>query len=190
LHFNSLSLILPLLSSDSMAMLPLPPTHTTSPIWDFPILGNRAFSYWCQTMLCSITYAEEVMDPSMCTLWLVVYSQGVLGGLDGWCCSSYGLKTPPAPSVLSLAPPLGSPCSVLWLAASIPICIGKALPEPIRRHPYQAPVSKHSLASAIVTRLGGCIWDESPIGAGSGWPFLQSLLHSLPLYFPKGAILG
>ena len=37
------------------------------------------------------------------------------------------LLTPSAPSVLPLTPPLGSPCSVQWLAVSILIYIGKAL---------------------------------------------------------------
>jgi len=50
--------------------------------------------------------------------------------------------------------------------------------EPLRRQLYQAPVSKHFLASAIVTGFGGCIWDGSPGGAVSRWPFLQSLIHS------------
>jgi hypothetical protein len=92
-------------------------------------------------------------------------------------------KTPSAPLVLLLTPPLGSLCSVQWMAARICICIGQDLAEPLRRQMYQAPVSKHFLASAIVRGFGGCIWDESPGRAVSGWPFLQSLLHSLFLYF-------
>jgi hypothetical protein len=42
-------------------------------------------------------------------------------------------KAPSAPSVLHLTPPLGSLCSVQWLAASIHICIGQDLTEPLRR---------------------------------------------------------
>jgi hypothetical protein len=38
-----------------------------------------------------------------------------------------GLQTPSAPSFLSLTPPLGSRCSVQWLAASIHLCICQAL---------------------------------------------------------------
>jgi len=91
------------------------------------------------------------------------------------------LQTPSALSVLSLTPPLGSPCSVQWLAVSIPLCICQAPSEPLRRQLYQAPVSMHFLASAIVTGFG--IWYESPCGAVSGWPFPQSLLHTLFLYF-------
>jgi hypothetical protein len=65
-----------------------------------------------------------------------------------------GLQTPSAPSVLSLTPPLGSPCSVQWLTVSICIWIGQALAESLRRQLYQAPVSKHFLASAIVSGFG------------------------------------
>ena len=43
------------------------------------------------------------------------------------------LQTPLAPSVLSLSPPLGTPCSVQWLAGSICLCICQALAEPLRR---------------------------------------------------------
>jgi hypothetical protein len=42
---------------------------------------------------------------------------------------------------------------------------------------YQAPVSKHFLAWAIVSWFGVWKWDESLGGAISGCPFLQTLLH-------------
>jgi hypothetical protein len=38
-----------------------------------------------------------------------------------------GLPTPLAPLVLSLAPPLGTLCSVQWLAESIHLCICQAI---------------------------------------------------------------
>jgi hypothetical protein len=82
-------------------------------------------------------------------------------------------------SVLSLTPSLGILVSVQWLAASTCLCICQALAEPLSRQLYQAPVSKHFLASTVVFRFGVCICDGSPGGAVSGWPFLQSLL--LPL---------
>jgi hypothetical protein len=90
---------------------------------------------------------------------------------------------PSAPSFASPTPPLGTQCSVQWLAVSIHLCICQTLAEPLRRQPYQAPVSKHILASAIVSGFGNCIWDGSPGGAVSRWPFLQSLLHTLSPYF-------
>jgi hypothetical protein len=76
---------------------------------------------------------------------------------------------------------LGSPCSVQWLAVSFHIFIGHPLAEPLRRQLYQAPVSKHFLASTIVSGIGVCIWDGSPGGTVSGWPFYQSMLHTLSL---------
>ena len=93
------------------------------------------------------------------------------------------LQTSSAPSVLPLTSTLGSQSSFWWLTASIHICVGKDLAKSLRKHLCQAPLSKHLLASAIVPGLGGCIWDISPCGAVSGWLFLQSLLHSLSLYF-------
>ena len=75
-----------------------------------------------------------------------------------------GLQNPAAPSALILTPPLGSLCSVCWLAVSICVCIGKALAQPLRRHPYHALVSKHFLSSAIVTGYDGCIWMDPQVG--------------------------
>jgi hypothetical protein len=96
-----------------------------------------------------------------------VYS--LVGGLvpensggSAWLILSFFLWSckPSAPSVLSRTPPLGPPCSVC-----IHIYISEALAEPLRRRPYQAPVSKHFLTSAIVSGFGGCIWDGSPGGS-------------------------
>jgi hypothetical protein len=73
-----------------------------------------------------------------------------------------GLQTPSAPSVLSLTHPLGTPCSVKWLAESIHLYICQALAEPLRKQLHQATNSKHFLASTIVSGFDNCIWDGSP----------------------------
>ena len=52
-----------------------------------------------------------------------------------------------------------------------------------RGQSYQAPVSKHFLASATVSGFGVYGWDGSLGGKVSGWPFLQSVLHFLSLHF-------
>jgi hypothetical protein len=57
-----------------------------------------------------------------------------------------GLQTPSAPWVFSLAPSLGTLCSVQWLTESIHPCICQLLADPLRRELYQAPVNKHMLA--------------------------------------------
>jgi hypothetical protein len=68
------------------------------------------------------------------------------------------------------------------LAASIHICISQVLADPLKRQLYQAPVSKHFLASVIVYGFGVCIWDGSPCVAVSGRTFLQFLLHSVSVF--------
>jgi len=87
------------------------------------------------------------------------------------------------PSILSLTPALGTLFSVQWLAVSICLCICQALAEPLKRQLYQAPVSMHFLASPIVSGFGDCTWVGSPGWEVSRWPLLQSLLHTLSLYF-------
>jgi hypothetical protein len=47
------------------------------------------------------------------------------------------LQTPSDPWVLSLAPSLGTLCSVQWVAVNIHLCICEALAEPLRRQLYQ-----------------------------------------------------
>jgi hypothetical protein len=63
-------------------------------------------------------------------------------------------KPPSAPSVIPLTPPLGSLCSVQGLAVSICNCIVQDMAKEARRQLYQAPVSKHFLASAVVSACG------------------------------------
>jgi hypothetical protein len=87
-----------------------------------------------------------------------------------------GLQTPSAPWVLSLAPSLGTLCSVQCVTVRIHFCICQSLAEHLRRQLHQTPVSKSLLASAIMSAFGGCLWDGYPGGAVSGWSFLQSLL--------------
>jgi hypothetical protein len=90
-----------------------------------------------------------------------------------------GLQNLLAPWDLSQPPPLGIPCSIQWLAGSTHLCICQAVEKTLRRKLYQALISKHLLASTIVSGFGNWIWDGSPGGAVSGWPFFfQSLLHT------------
>jgi hypothetical protein len=73
------------------------------------------------------------------------------------------------------------------LDTSIHFCTFQALAEALRRQLYQAPISKHFLASTIVSGFYDCIWDTG--GSVSGWPFLQSLFHTFSLYFVLGIFL-
>jgi len=95
----------------------------------------------------SAIYVAGAMGPSMCTLvgGLVPGSSEGSGWLIDIVVLPMGLQTLSDNAVLSLTPPLGSQCSVRWLVAGILICISKVLAEPLRKHPYKAPVSKHFL---------------------------------------------
>ena len=63
------------------------------------------------------------------------------------------LQTPSAPWVLSLAPPLGTLCSVQWTTVSVHFCNYQALAEPLMKQLYQAPVSKHLLGLRTVHEM-------------------------------------
>ena len=54
---------------------------------------------------------------------------------------------------ISLAPSLGTLCSVQWMAVSIHFGICQALAELLRRQLYQGPVSKYLLASTKVSEF-------------------------------------
>jgi prolipoprotein diacylglyceryltransferase len=87
-----------------------------------------------------------------------------------------GQKTPSAPWVFSLAPSLGTLCSVQWMAVSFHLGICQALSGPLRRQLYQAPVSKLLLASTVVSGFGGCLW------CGRLWMVIPSVsVHTLSL---------
>jgi hypothetical protein len=97
---------------------------------------------------------------------------------------------PPLPSMSDKAPSAPSSKSsigVLVLSSMVdcehPICVGHYLAEPLSRQLYQSAVSKYFLASAIVSGFGVCVWGGFQGGTVYGWPFFQSLLHSLYLYF-------
>jgi hypothetical protein len=93
-----------------------------------------------------------------------------------------GLQTPSTPPLLFLTPILGNQRLSQSLASSSHLSICKALVGPLRRQPFQAPISMHFLVSTIVSGFGNCIWDESSGGTVSECLFLQSLLYSLSSY--------
>jgi hypothetical protein len=91
---------------------------------------------------------------------------------------SYGVANPFSSFSPFSSPPLGTPCSVQWLAASICLCICQALADTLRRQLYLDPVSKYFLASAIVSGFGVCIWDGFLGGAVSGCPYPVTKEHT------------
>jgi hypothetical protein len=178
----------------SMRVFRHPPTPA-SPPWHSPTLGHQAFTgpraFLPIDVLQSHPLLHIPLEPwippcvhfgwwfSLPELWWYLLVHIVVLPM--------GLQIPSAPSVLSLAPPLGTRCSVQWLAVSIRLCICQALAEPLRRQLYQATVSNY-LVSTIVSQFG--IWDGSPGGAVSGWPFPHSYSSCLGLAWVHSCIFS
>jgi hypothetical protein len=132
----------------------------------------------------------------MCTLWLVFFTL-FFSLWEIWVywlvhivVPPMGLQFPSALWVFSLLPPLGTLCSVQWLAESIRLGVCQAPAAHLRRQLYQAPISKHLLASSIMSGFGNCIRDELPGGVDSGSCFLWSLFHILSLYLRPCVFVG
>ena len=111
------------------------PTHPPTPVilpCHSPTLGHWTpkgpSSHWCPTRQSHpLSHEASVMGPSMCILWLVVHSQGVLGGLTCWhYCSLHETAKPSVSLVPSPTPPLGTLSSVQWLIEIICLCIFQA----------------------------------------------------------------
>jgi hypothetical protein len=86
-----------------------------------------------------------------------------------YCCSSYEVANP----FSSYSP---SPKSNVWLCTSTFVLV--LLCQSLSGD--SSTVSKHFMASAIVSGFPVSRWDGSLCGAVSVWPFLQFLLHSCP----------
>jgi hypothetical protein len=175
-----------------MRVFPCPPTHQLPP----PALALSYTGELSRHRTKGLSSHDARQDHPLLHMWMEPWVPPCV--LFGWGFSpwelwgdwlvdivflSMGLKTPSSPSVLSLTPPFGTPCSVQWVAMSICLCTYQSLLEPLRSQVYQAPISKHFWTSTIVSEFGDCIWYGSPGGAVSGWPFLQSLFHTLYPYF-------
>jgi hypothetical protein len=149
---------------DTMSVLPYPPTHSCLSSLAFPYPGSSSLhrtkelpSPWFQIRQSSATYPAGAIG-TVCVLFGWWFSPCEIWGCGGiWLVDivlPMRLQTPSTLTVLALTSPLGSPHSVQCLAVYICVCIGPALAEPLRGQPYRAPVSKHFLASAIVSGFG------------------------------------
>jgi hypothetical protein len=167
--------ILPLRAS--MRVLLHPFTHSCLPALAFPYTGasnplrpKGHSSHWCPTRLPSATYATWAMGPSMCTLCFIVQSPQAPGRLTSWLWCSL------LQSLLQLLHqgPCAQSSGWLWAFTSVFDRLWQSL---LRDSHIRLPSATTS-ASAIVSRFDDCIWDGY-----IGWPFLQSLLHTLSQYF-------
>jgi len=134
LPFSSLSHTLPPApASIRMFPLPLPPQHPGVPLhWRNQDSQNQGIFFLLMLDNAILCYICGWSHGSLRVYSLV---SGLIHGNSGgiWLVDivvlPIVLKTPSAPSVFSLTSPLGSPCSVQWLAATTLICISSALAE-------------------------------------------------------------
>jgi hypothetical protein len=132
------------------------PTHSHSWSWHSLILGHRAFTGPSVTPPIDDRLGHPLLHIQLesqvpaCVFFDWWYSSKELWGY--WLVHidvpPMGLQTSSAPWVLSLAPSLGTLCSVHWMTVSIHFCICQALADPHRRQLYQTSASSLLLASA------------------------------------------
>jgi hypothetical protein len=170
-----------------------PPTPTSLPS-NSPTLGHQAFTGPKASSPIDARQGCPLLD-----IWLEPWVPPCV--LLGWWLRpwelwlvdiivlSMGLQTPSAPSVLSLTPSLGTPCSVQRLAESICLWICQAPEEPLRRQLYQAPVSMHFLASTIMSGFGDYM--EWIPRWGSLWMVFPSVSapHFVSMFVPVSILL-
>ena len=107
------------------------------------------------------------MGPSTCTPWLA----GNPLELWNYCVPHIvvlliGLASSFPSFVPVSSSSIGNLCSAQWLAETTHLSICQVLTDSLRRELYQAPVSKHFVASTIASGYGDCILDGSPGGDG------------------------
>jgi hypothetical protein len=110
-----------------------------------------------------------------CLELLGIWSVDTVAPSMGVQTSSASVPSPtPSSGTSNVSPMVGCKHLPLYLSCSDRISQETAI---------SASISKHFPGSTIVSWFGGCIWDGSPGGAVSGWPFQWSLLHTLFPYF-------
>jgi hypothetical protein len=143
-----------------------------------PLMSNKAILCHICSLSHGFLYVYSLVGSSVPRSW-----GGGGAGLLTLLLPLWGCKPPQLLQFVLQLLNRGAHTEAKWLAASICLCIFQALAETLRSQPYQTSVCKHFPASTIAAGFGGCIWDGSPGGAVSGWPFLQSMLHTLSPYF-------
>jgi len=88
------------------------------------------------------------------SLYVYSFAGGLVPGISGgvWLADivvlPMVLQIPSAPSVFSLTTPLGSPCSVQWLAATILICVSRFLGRASQETPISSSCQQELLSNS------------------------------------------
>jgi hypothetical protein len=181
------------------SLLPLPlwgcsPVHPPSPVfwpWYSPKLGHQTHSGPSASPPTDVQQGHPLphMGPEPWVPPHVLFGWWsspweLWEALTGWhCCSLHGAANPLSSFSPFSISSIGDPTFSLMVGCEhLPLYLS-GFAELLRRHPYQAPVSKHFPASTTESRFGDGMWDAFAAGVVSVWPFLQSLLHTLVFLF-------
>jgi hypothetical protein len=115
------------------------PTRSHSWSWHSPTLGHRTFTGPRASPLIDDRLGhpllhiqlEPQVPPCVFFDWWFSFKEVCGYWLLHIDVPPMGLQTPSAPWVLSLAPSLGTLCSIQWIIVSIHFCICQALAEPL-----------------------------------------------------------
>lgn len=111
--FLPLPSLFPRFYKDALLTHPFPPQHTGNPLhWGNKPLQDQGllFLLMPDNVIPSATYAAAAIDPSICTLVMVLVPESYNGiWLVDTVVLPVVLQIPSTPSILSLTPPLGSP---------------------------------------------------------------------------------
>jgi hypothetical protein len=128
--------------------LPLPSAHQPT-LYSFLVLAYWGIKpSWNQGLLNPLMTDKTILCYICSLSYGSLHVNSLFGGLipersrDTGClyfCSAYGSTKPFRSLGPSLVPPLGTLCSLQWLAQSIHLFIWQAMVEPLRRQLYQAP---------------------------------------------------
>ena len=185
----SYSILLPA----TMRVFSLPPILSYLTALAFPYTGNRAFTGQKASPIDARllhTRPEPWVPP--CTLFGLWSSSQEQWGT--WQVDTVALPYRAAKSLSSFSPfanfSIGDPVLSPMVSFNIHFCICQTLEEPLRRQPYQAPVSKHFPASSIAFRFDdsirwiprwGSLWLTFP---SVSTPHFISIFPPLSILFP------
>ena len=100
-----------------------------------------------------------------------------------------GLQIPSTPSVLFLTPPFGDPVLSPMVGCEQPRLYLPGYGRASQDTAISASCQEALLGIPNIVWFGDYIWDGSPGGAVSGWPFFQSL-HSVSIFAPVSILFA
>jgi hypothetical protein len=173
--FSSFTFQMPSQKAPIISPCPAPqPTQSCFLVLAFPCTGaynlcktKGISSQWWPTRPSSVTYAVRDM------------SSGVL--VSSYCFSSYRVEDLFSSLGTFSSSSIGGPVFYPLRDCEHPLLYFPGIGIASHQTALSGPFSKILMACAVVSVLGGWLWDGYPFGIVSGWSMLSSQLQTLPL---------